>query len=112
MKIEVEVVRTPAERNLGLMYRKSLPENRGMLFVFDTDKNQLFTMKNTFVPLDMIFIDRTKHIVGWVENAKPLSAGPFKIDKDARYVLEVNGFFCRKNGIAEGNMVSFRNFPK
>ena len=58
VKVQVEVARKPAERNLGLMYRKSLGKNKGMLFVFDEEKKQTFVMKNTYIPLDMIFIGR------------------------------------------------------
>jgi uncharacterized membrane protein (UPF0127 family) len=107
--VKVEVARTPEQRQLGLMYRKSLPEGNGMLFIFKTDGKRSFTMKNTFIPLDIIFIDRTKGVAGWVENAKPLSNGPYKIDKPSQYVLEVNAFFCKENGIAVGDKVDFKN---
>ena len=110
--LEVDVAKTPVQRTLGLMYRKSMPKNKGMLFIFDEEKTQNFTMKNTYIPLDMIFINRTKEIVGWVENTKPLTEGPFKIEKPSLYVLEVNAFFCKINGIAVGDKVSFENFPK
>ena len=75
VKVQVEVARKPAERNLGLMYRKSLGKNKGMLFIFDEEKKQNFIMKNTYIPLDMIFISRDMRIEGWVENTTaPLAA--------------------------------------
>ncbi len=107
--VTVEVASTPIQRNMGLMYRKSLAQTKGMLFIFETDKSRSFTMKNTFIPLDMIFIDRTKKIVGWIENTQPLTKGPYKIDVPSRYVLEVNAFFCKQQAIAVGDMVEFKN---
>ena len=109
VKVQVEVARKPAERNLGLMYRKSLGKNKGMLFVFDEEKKQTFVMKNTYIPLDMIFISRDMRIEGWVENAKPLSQQQYAIDKPSQYVLEVNAFFCRDQGIATGDEVRFKD---
>ena len=91
------------------MFRKTLPEGHGMLFIFEGDENHTFTMKNTFVPLDMIFLDRTKKIAGWVENTQPLSQGPYHIGKPSRYVLEVNAFFRKKYDIKEGDEVRFEN---
>ena len=109
VKVQVEVARKPAERNLGLMYRKSLGKNKGMLFMFDEEKKQTFVMKNTYIPLDMIFISRDMRIEGWVENATPLSQQQYAIDKPSQYVLEVNAFFCRDQGIATGDEVRFKD---
>lgn len=107
--LNVEVARTPAQRNMGLMFRKTLPPQKGMLFIFESDQQQAFTMKNTFIPLDMIFIDRSNRIVGLVENARPLTSGPYQVDATSRYVLEVNASFCRQNGLSVGDTVDFRN---
>jgi len=109
VRVEVEVARKPKERTLGLMYRKSLDSDKGMLFIFDHEKQQAFVMKNTFIPLDMIFIGRDKRIDGWVENAQPLSKKQYSIDKPSQYVLEVNAFFCRDKGIEVGDEVMFKN---
>ena len=87
------------------MYRKALPKGRGMLFIFSADSQRRFTMKNTFIPLDMIFIDRDRKIVGWIENTKPLTPGPYSIEKPSRFVLEVNAFFCRQYGLAVGDVI-------
>ena len=111
VKVRVEIAATSPQRNLGLMYRRQLPRETGMLFMFDREKKQKFTMRNTFVPLDMIFISREKRIVGWVENTTPMKAGPFQVDRPSSYVLEVNAFFCRENVVSEGDRVSFNNFP-
>lgn len=109
LNVEVEIARKPAERNIGLMYRKSLGKDSGMLFIFEDESKQMFTMKNTYVPLDMIFISRDMRIAGWVENTKPLSQEKFGIAQPSQYVLEVNAFFCRDHGIAIGDEVTFRN---
>ncbi len=109
--VRVEIAATPPQRNLGLMYRRQLPSKTGMLFIFDREKQQKFTMRNTFIPLDMIFISREKRIVGWVENTTPMKAGPFQVDPPSSFVLEVNAFFCREHAVSKGDLVSFNNFP-
>jgi uncharacterized protein len=109
LKVEVEIARKPAERTLGLMFRKSLDKDTGMLFIFDEEIKHVFTMKNTFIPLDIIFIGRDMRIAGWVENSKPLSQEKFEIAQPSQYVLEVNPFYCRDHGIAVGDEVSFKN---
>ena len=103
----VEMASTSRQKQLGLMYRKTLAPDRGMLFVFGHESIKTFTMKNTFIPLDMIFISRDKTIAGIVENTAPLTKGPYDIDKLSLYVLETNAFFCKKNGIAAGDSVEF-----
>lgn len=109
--VAVETVRTQSQRQLGLMYRRQLPQDSGMLFLFDSEKKQAFTMKNTYIPLDIIFIGRDRRIVGWVENAAPLTDGPYEVRGASQYVLEVNGLFCREQGIAVGDKVLFDAMP-
>jgi uncharacterized membrane protein (UPF0127 family) len=105
--VVVETVRTQSQRQLGLMYRQNLAHDAGMLFFFDSENKQAFTMKNTYIPLDIIFIGRDWRIAGWVENAAPLTDGPYGIDRASQYVLEVNGFFCREHNISVGDTVLF-----
>jgi len=109
VKVEVEVARKPAERNLGFMFRKSLDKDKGMLFIFEKENKQTFIMKNTFIPLDMIFISSDMRVAGWVENAKPLSQEQFSIARPSQYVLEVNAFFCRDKGLSVGDEITFKN---
>jgi len=109
VKVQVEVAQKPAERNLGLMYRKSMGSNKGMLFVFDEEKKQTFIMKNTYIALDMIFISKDMRVMGWAENTKPLSQQQYSIDKPSQYVLEVNAFFCRDHNIEIGDEVQFKD---
>ena len=110
IKVKVELARKPAKRNLGLMYRKRLPPMKGMLFIFENEAPRSFTMSNTQIALDMIFLDSSRQVLGWIENARPYSRGPYRFGKPARYVLEVNAFFCKKHGLAAGDKVSFHNF--
>jgi uncharacterized protein len=107
IKVQAEIVRTPEERSRGLMYRRELPAQSGMLFLFDTEEIQSFWMKNTYIPLDMIFIDRAMRVVGVVENAEPLTTTSRRVSSPSRYVLEVNAGFAKRNGIAAGTEVLF-----
>ena len=110
--VSVEVVKTQEARQLGLMYRKSLAKKSGMLFIFENEREHPFTMKNTYIPLDMIFINRSRKIAGIVNNTAPKIKGPYSINGPSLYVLEVNAGFCRKNGIDKGDSVIFKNIEK
>jgi uncharacterized protein len=109
--ISVELARTAGQRSMGLMYRKKLGASRGMLFLFDSDDKHMFTMRNTAIPLDMIFINSALTVAGIVENTKPYANGPFGIDLPSRYVLEVNAGFCARHGIAAGDSVVLHTVP-
>jgi len=111
VKVKVELALTEKQREKGLMFRKKMSENAGMLFVFDTDDVKTFWMKNTLIPLDMIFIDKSLKIVGIVENAEPQTLSPRSVYIPSRYVLEVNGGFSKKQGLAAGDQVYFSGVP-
>lgn len=108
VSIAVEVVRSDAERAQGLMYRRQLAPKSGMLFIFEKDEIQSFWMKNTYIPLDMVFIDGRMKIVGIVESAEPHTTRSRKVDIPSRYVLEVNAGFTASRGIGEGDLVTFK----
>src|SRR5436309_239154 len=108
VEVSLEVAATPAERERGLMYRRSLAEGRGMLFVFDEDEDHAFWMKNTLIPLDMLFIARDGTVVGIHPNATPLSTANIGVGKPSRYVLEVPGGWAARHAIAAGARVEFR----
>jgi uncharacterized protein len=110
VRVEVEVVKTPEARALGLMYRKELPAQQGMLFVFEQEAVQSFWMKNTYIPLDMIFIDKKRRVVGIVHDAAPMTTTSRQVDAPSSYVLEVNAGFAKNNGIQSGAAVSFEGF--
>ncbi|MBX4192147.1 DUF192 domain-containing protein [Candidatus Parcubacteria bacterium] len=102
-KIAVEVADTDAERTRGLGGRATLPENQGMLFKFDQEGTPAFWMKDTLIPLDMIWADSNGTIVTIAKNVRPESYPEvFKPTAKALYVLEVNGGFSDAHGIAEG----------
>lgn len=107
----VELATTPSERARGLMYREHLNADDGMLFLFDRMQQQSFWMKNTLIPLDMIFIDERGAIVGIVENAEPLSTTSRSVRAPSKYVLELNGGTCRKLGIQVGALTRFVDVP-
>lgn len=111
VKVTVELARTAGQRSMGLMYRKKLGPSRGMLFLFEQEQIQRFTMRNTSLPLDIIFIDSALTVNGIIENAKPYANGPFSIDRPSRYVLEVNAGFCARHGITTGASVAFAHIP-
>jgi uncharacterized protein len=105
---DVEVAMTLAEQSYGLMERTSLAEKSGMLFVFDTDGVYKFWMKNTFITLDMIWIDANDTIVYIEHDAKPCGLTCPTIDpkKESRYVLEINGGLAKRFGIEVEDKVS------
>ena len=100
-KINVEIADDSAKRTQGLMFREKLDDNAGMLFVFDDERHLSFWMKNTLIPLDMIFISKDLEIVD-IKHAAPCKKDPcalYKTVTPAKYVLEVNGNFTIKNNI-------------
>jgi uncharacterized membrane protein (UPF0127 family) len=109
--IRLEVVRTEAERARGLMYRQSLADGDGMLFVFDETGEHGFWMKNTFIPLDMIFIGEDLRVVGIHANAVPQSTRNITVGVPSRYVIEVPGGWAEAHGIATGTQVELRGVP-
>lgn len=106
--VHVDVARTPAEREKGLMFVERLEEGRGMLFLMGPPERVLtFWMKNTYIPLDMIFLDSSRTVVGVVENAEPLTLDPRRVDRPSSYVVEVSGGWARKVGIRAGVKARF-----
>ena len=102
----VEMADTEAAREKGLMYRKSLPPGQGMLFDFHSDQPVRFWMKNTYIPLDMIFIRSDGRILNIAENTTPMSEKEVPSAGPVRAVLEVSGGTARKLGIAPGDYVA------
>ena len=102
----VELAETDAEREKGLMFRKELPEGRGMLFDFHAEAPVGFWMQNTYIPLDMIFIRGDGRILRIAENTEPLSTKIVPSGGPVRAVLEVIGGTARKMGIAPGDHVA------
>ena len=103
----VEMASTPAQQANGLMFRRELPEGQGMLFDFHHEQpTKRFWMKNTYIPLDMIFIRGDGRILRIAENTMPLSEALIPSGGAVRAVLEVNGGTTKKLGIAPGDRVA------
>jgi uncharacterized membrane protein (UPF0127 family) len=102
---QVEMAITPEEKEHGLMFRRELPEGQGMLFDFQFDQNVAFWMKNTYIPLDMLFIRADGRILRIAENTEPLSERNIPSGGPVRAVLEVIGGTAKKLGIAAGDRV-------
>jgi uncharacterized protein len=105
--VHVEVVSTPAMVERGLMYRQHLPPEAGMLFLMEDERDWAFYMRNTLIPLDMIFIGRDMTIAGIVQNAEPRTETLRKVGKPSTYVLEVNGGWTAAHQVVPGAKVRF-----
>lgn len=110
IKVNVEIADDDSERSRGLMFRENLEENSGMLFVFEDEDYYGFWMKNTLIPLDMIFISNDLEIVD-IKYAVPCDDEciNYTPKEKAKYVLEVNGNFTIENNISVGNKVILSN---
>jgi uncharacterized membrane protein (UPF0127 family) len=105
LQLDVEIASDDLTRARGLMFRRSLPEMAGMIFVFPTEQRQSFWMKNTLIPLDMLFIDSAGRVVGIVENAEPMTITSRAVEAASKFVLEVNGGWCSRHGVEPGAVV-------
>jgi uncharacterized protein len=108
--VKIELAQTPAKRELGLMYRSNLAADDGMLFVFAIPSHVAFWMHNTKIPLDMIFADSDRNIIGIIPDATPFSDTQLAVGGNSQYVLEVNGGFCARHGVKVGDRLEFFNF--
>ena len=110
LNIQAEIAKNPYQLAKGLMFRKSLNENNGMLFIFNDEKNRTFWMKNTKIPLDIIFISKDKKIVDIKENFLPcsnISCPSYTSTQSAKYILEINAGLVEKNKIQIDEDISF-----
>jgi hypothetical protein len=105
VKIDIEIAETPDEVEIGLMNRSSMRMNQGMLFVFHDEDYRSFWMKNTILPLDMIFINADMDIVTIHADTTPFSEQSYPSTRPAQYVLEVNAGFAHDHGISVGDRV-------
>jgi hypothetical protein len=107
VRIDIEIAGNPYKRATGLMFRSSLPDNAGMLFIYEKTQPLFFWMKNTYIPLDIIFANGKMQIVTIHKNTKPLSEKLILSYADSLYVVEVNAGFCDKYGIRVGDYFRF-----
>lgn len=101
-KLKVKVVTTGEDKKLGLMFRQYLNMDEGMLFTFKYGNNSVW-MKNTYISLDVIFLDQDYKVLGFVEDTVPLSLKTVEINKKSNYIIEVNAGWIRKNNLKIGN---------
>lgn len=107
-RIAVEVAETDATREHGLMDRTQVPEDHGMLFVFQDDQPRVFWMKNTKIPLDMLFFDADRRLISVQHDARPCTADPcpgYPSGAPARYVLELDAGQADKIGASPGDLL-------
>ena len=109
--VRVEEALTPKQRTRGLMYRSELKRGTGMWFVFEQDKPRSFWMRNTQIPLDIVYINAAGEIVRVVKNATPYSERGLPSGAPARYVLEVNAGEAEPLGLVKGGRVTTCGTP-
>ena len=104
-RFEVEIAKDEATREKGLMFRRYMPEDRGMLFEFDANRPVAFWMKNTYIPLDMVFIAPNGVVTHIARNAEPLSEAEISSGGPCIAVLEINGGEAARIGLHDGDRV-------
>ncbi|WP_299555569.1 DUF192 domain-containing protein [Seonamhaeicola sp.] len=105
--LDIEIADTDFDVQTGLMYRNSMETNQGMLFVFDDVSHRSFYMRNTKIPLDIIFIDENKSIVSFQKNAKPFDESSLPSNAPAKYVLEINAGLADTWNLSVGDSIQF-----
>lgn len=105
--IDIEIADDEEERMYGMMYRKSMDPNTGMLFLMGEERMQSFWMKNTYVPLDIIYLNNKLEVVSVQKNAEPLNERSLPSEGPASYVLEVTGGFTDQFGIEKGTKIVY-----
>ncbi|MGY6411852.1 MAG: DUF192 domain-containing protein [Alkalilacustris sp.] len=111
-RFTVEIADTPEAQARGLMFRDSLPRGAGMLFLYDRPQRVAFWMRNTFIPLDMIFVDDTGTVTRVHHEAVPLDETPIEGGPGVQAVLEINGGLARRFGIAPGTELRHPRMPQ
>ena len=104
-RFHTEFADNEAKRETGLMYRRSMKDDQSMWFVFPDEQIRYFYMKNTYIPLDIIYVNRDRKIVSAAKNARPLDETSLPSGKPAQYVLEIKGGLFDKLGMKEGDSI-------
>lgn len=102
-QLEIEIADDDYERETGLMYRREMGQNQGMLFIFESEEPRGFYMKNTYIPLDLIFLNSENKIVSIAENAQPQSMESIPSNIPAQYVLEINAGLAEEWNLEVGD---------
>lgn len=112
VRIEVELALTASEQARGLMFRERMPKLEGMLFVYPAERDVSFWMRNTLIPLDMVFVDEAGVVVRIHENAVPLDETPIAAGAPTLAVLEINGGLARRLGLQPGDELRSPALPQ
>ncbi|HMC36003.1 MAG TPA: DUF192 domain-containing protein [Myxococcales bacterium] len=110
--VRVEIASDDASRTRGLMYRRSLEPDRGMIFVFPTTEDHTFWMHNTLIALDMIFLDESRSVIGVVANAAPQTDALRGVGRPSRYVVEVAAGEAAAHAVGPGTRAAFIGIPE
>jgi uncharacterized protein len=108
VKIDIEIAGNDFDRELGLMFRKSMEMKQGMLFIFPEESIQSFWMRNTEISLDMIFVNKERQIVTIAKNTTVLSDQTYRSTKPAEYVVEVDAGFCNNFNVKVGDEIKWK----
>ncbi len=112
-ELKLEVAASESERRKGLMFRRELKQERGMIFVFPTQTEQRLWMRNTYLSLDMVFLDSQLNVVGILRDVPILNETMRTINKPSKYVVELNAGVCAKLGIEVGSkLISAVELPQ
>jgi uncharacterized protein len=106
-QLNIEIADDDYQTQTGLMYRKSMKDTQGMLFVFPDSQYRYFYMRNTEIPLDIIYIDENNAIVSIQKNAKPFDETSLPSEGPAKYVLEINGGLSTEWNLQKGDKIQF-----
>ncbi len=107
VKLDIEIAATDFDIQTGLMYRNTMETNRGMLFIFEDERERFFYMKNTKIPLDIVYIGGNNKIVSFQKNAQPFDESSLPSTFPAKYVLEINAGLVDTWGISVGDRINF-----
>lgn len=108
LTLDIEIAESEFDIQTGLMYRDSMEKNQGMLFVFNEESERYFYMKNTKIPLDIIYLDANKTIVSFQKNTIPFDEASLPSNAPAKYVLEVNAGLVELWALAIGDRISYK----
>lgn len=107
-KLDIEFAESEYEHQTGLMYREDMKDSQGMLFLYDSESIRNFYMKNTYIPLDIIYYDSDSSLVSIQKNAQPMEQATLASEGPAQYVLEVNAGLSDEWQLEKNDKISFR----
>ncbi len=106
--LDIEFAESPYEQETGLMYRETMEDNQGMLFIYKNEAPRSFYMKNTYIPLDIIFYDTDSTAVSITNKAEPKNETSIPSEVPAQYILEINGGLAEEWNIEKGDKIYFK----